>query len=341
MGREVVVAITKGKLDFGPWEQIFYGEFDGNRNKTGADQGDWGLGMRESSQVCQWPALSRAYRAPATRPHSNPARPLARMKISQAGGGDHRRVVGRKRNVRDVGGNAAPLCRGRRSPCGGARSPTRHRQSQRSAHRIDRPPRTGDPAGSITTTRWKLAQMSSISLSLERHSAFRALPHVAQDGRLQAAEAEIQIPFHLRRIPIGVSHARRWKRDRLVVAVARALVHDRPARVAQPEQLRDLVVGLPRRIIAGSSDALVVSRLCHDIQARVPARDNQRDERQRDLAMLKEQGLDVAGEVMHRQRAGDRARARATWRTTRRPAAIPRARAPASRRSRRDASGRS
>ena len=32
-GREVVVAITKGKLDFGPWEQIFYGEFDGNRAK--------------------------------------------------------------------------------------------------------------------------------------------------------------------------------------------------------------------------------------------------------------------------------------------------------------------
>lgn len=33
MGRETVVAITKGKLDFGPWEQIFYGEFDGCRNK--------------------------------------------------------------------------------------------------------------------------------------------------------------------------------------------------------------------------------------------------------------------------------------------------------------------
>ena len=32
-GREVVVAITKGKLDFGPWEQIFYGEFDGRRKK--------------------------------------------------------------------------------------------------------------------------------------------------------------------------------------------------------------------------------------------------------------------------------------------------------------------
>ncbi|MDY6836214.1 MAG: secondary thiamine-phosphate synthase enzyme YjbQ [Chloroflexota bacterium] len=33
MGREVVVAITDGRLDFGPWEQIFYGEFDGGRRK--------------------------------------------------------------------------------------------------------------------------------------------------------------------------------------------------------------------------------------------------------------------------------------------------------------------
>jgi len=33
MGREVVVAVTNGNLDFGPWEQIFYGEFDGRRKK--------------------------------------------------------------------------------------------------------------------------------------------------------------------------------------------------------------------------------------------------------------------------------------------------------------------
>jgi len=33
MGREVVVAVTNGQLDFGPWEQIFYGEFDGQRRK--------------------------------------------------------------------------------------------------------------------------------------------------------------------------------------------------------------------------------------------------------------------------------------------------------------------
>lgn len=33
MGREVVIAVTEGKLDFGPWEQVFYGEFDGRRKK--------------------------------------------------------------------------------------------------------------------------------------------------------------------------------------------------------------------------------------------------------------------------------------------------------------------
>lgn len=33
MGREVIIAVTKGRLDFGPWEQIFYGEFDGRRKK--------------------------------------------------------------------------------------------------------------------------------------------------------------------------------------------------------------------------------------------------------------------------------------------------------------------
>jgi thiamine phosphate synthase YjbQ (UPF0047 family) len=33
MGREVVIAVTQGKLDFGPWEQILYGEFDGRRDK--------------------------------------------------------------------------------------------------------------------------------------------------------------------------------------------------------------------------------------------------------------------------------------------------------------------
>lgn len=38
MGRETVVALTAGRLDFGPWEQLFYGEFDGRRKKRGAGQ---------------------------------------------------------------------------------------------------------------------------------------------------------------------------------------------------------------------------------------------------------------------------------------------------------------
>ena len=41
MGREVVVAVTGGKLDFGPWEQIFYGEFDGKRRKTSSGKNNW------------------------------------------------------------------------------------------------------------------------------------------------------------------------------------------------------------------------------------------------------------------------------------------------------------
>ncbi len=43
MGREVVVAVTGGKLDFGTWEQIFYGEFDGRRSKTSVGQDHWGI----------------------------------------------------------------------------------------------------------------------------------------------------------------------------------------------------------------------------------------------------------------------------------------------------------
>ena len=44
MGREVVVAITKGKLDFGPWEQIFYGEFDGTAAEAGVGEDHWRIG---------------------------------------------------------------------------------------------------------------------------------------------------------------------------------------------------------------------------------------------------------------------------------------------------------
>ena len=54
MGREVVVAITNGQLDFGPWEQIFYGEFDGRRRKRVLVKMAWAnkTSMMESWVVC-------------------------------------------------------------------------------------------------------------------------------------------------------------------------------------------------------------------------------------------------------------------------------------------------
>ena len=58
MGREVVVAITKGKLDFGPWEQIFYGEFDGHRAKRVLVKSH--RGVREAD--CQ-PPLRESWRS--------------------------------------------------------------------------------------------------------------------------------------------------------------------------------------------------------------------------------------------------------------------------------------
>ena len=48
MGREIVVAITAGKMDFGPWEQIFYGEFDGKRSKRVLGKDHWGIKPRIS-----------------------------------------------------------------------------------------------------------------------------------------------------------------------------------------------------------------------------------------------------------------------------------------------------
>ena len=54
MGREVVVAITDGRLDLGTWEQIFYGEFDGRRRKRRVDQGYRRLnGIQEAVSRCR------------------------------------------------------------------------------------------------------------------------------------------------------------------------------------------------------------------------------------------------------------------------------------------------
>jgi secondary thiamine-phosphate synthase enzyme len=51
VGREVVVAITDGRLDFGPWEQIFYGEFDGRRRKRVLVKDHRGIGAEPTRKV--------------------------------------------------------------------------------------------------------------------------------------------------------------------------------------------------------------------------------------------------------------------------------------------------
>ena len=62
MGREVVVAITNGQLDFGPWEQIFYGEFDGRRRKRVLVKIIGEGGRRPQGRPARW------YRSPGWPP---------------------------------------------------------------------------------------------------------------------------------------------------------------------------------------------------------------------------------------------------------------------------------
>ena len=74
MGREVVVAVTEGRLDFGTWERIFYGEFDGRRKKKGPGQDYRRIGSADTPGA--WPCR-RAYHRDrtATTIRANRSRP--------------------------------------------------------------------------------------------------------------------------------------------------------------------------------------------------------------------------------------------------------------------------
>ena len=74
-------------------------------------------------------------------------------------------------------------------------------------------------------------------------------PHMPKDGGLQAAEAEIEIAFQLRRVPVRVRQPRRRQRDGPIVSVFRQAIDHRTAGVAEAENLRHLVVRLARRIV--------------------------------------------------------------------------------------------
>ena len=91
MGREVVVAITDGKLDFGPWEQIFYGEFDGRRKKRVREAqlaglaGDIGLKIDAAATATFGFEVSGRYAIVLSRESTDPRLRLQMFKLSRQG----------------------------------------------------------------------------------------------------------------------------------------------------------------------------------------------------------------------------------------------------------------
>jgi hypothetical protein len=112
---------------------------------------------------------------------------------------------------------------------------------------------------------------------------------VLRDGRLQSAEAEIGS---------AVAHARDAEANGARVAVARELFDYRPARIAEPEHLRDLVVSLARRVVARAREHFVLARLRHEEEVRVPARDDEREGRVHNRRVIEDDGVDVAFDVV-------------------------------------------
>ena len=199
-----------------------------------------------------------------------------------------------------------------------------------------------------TTTRWKLAQMSAISWSgkrVDRPAVFsrtRRSTAVFRPLKLKSigADRRRQQAWRRgcgRRVAIGVRHAAasatRYARS---LPVARQPVDDRPAGIAEAEQLRHLVVRLARRIVARAAEQLVAAGLATRYRLVWPPDTTSTTAGSGSSPCCEHERFDVAGEVMdrherHAARPGD-----ATSRTTRRRAASRRARAPASPRPRRD-----
>ena len=99
-----------------------------------------------------------------------------------------------------------------------------------------------------------------------------------------------------------------------------ARVDDRTTRIPEPEKLGDLVVRLTRGIIPSPADPHVRAGRCHQVEARVAARNDEHDQRQFNVTMLEKQRFDMAGQVMdrhertiqrHRQRLSQTTRPRA------------------------------
>ena len=229
--------------------------------------------------------------------------------------------------------------------------PTLRAPSQRAASNVR-------SSSASTTTRWKLAQMSATSCGVrrgERRVVGRCRPAARRSARARAAdtavfsprEAEIHPPRDVGgSMPAGavgcgalrsacVSRARR-EIERAVVPLRATRSIDRPARIPEPEQLRHLVVRLPRRIVARAADrADSAPGFGHEIQAGVPARHDQHRRRQRHSPCASTSDSMCPARWCTGTTGMPRAQARPS-RTRRRRAASPPVPAPASPRPRRD-----
>jgi hypothetical protein len=97
-----------------------------------------------------------------------------------------------------------------------------------------------------------------------------------------------------------VRDSRLRKRNRSIVAARRTPVDDRPSRISEAKQLRDLVVRLSGGIVARAPEELVLARLRDAVETRVPPGYDEHDGGERHLAPLEHQRLDMAGKMVHR-----------------------------------------
>ena len=179
----------------------------------------------------------------------------------QAGGGNHRRIVGRQRQARHECRNLARVAAGAQLLAQAGCWPTRRRRcrcwrawNRRAASNVR-------SISALTTTRWKLAQISAISAS-------ESVSGRPASALVTCRSTAVFRPLKLKsRSPLRCGAFRSACVSRVVgSAIARSLplrgqpVDDRPAGIAEAEQLGDLVVRLARRIVARPADELVAGR---------------------------------------------------------------------------------
>ena len=264
-------------------------------------------------------------------------RRLAALEPAQPGGGNHRGVVGRERQRRHEDRQAlalAALGRVAAQPAVGRHAagdadaaraePARRleraidaasrRRRAESSRRSRRPPARSSGPASVGTA-------SPAATGTPRCCRWRTTA-VLRPEKLNSARC---------RAPAGTRAAARsgggglrsacvnrgrGRSHRVVASLARQAIDRRPARIAESQQLRHLVVRLARRVVARPADEPIHARLRHEIQTRVSARHDEDRRRQRDRRRARERSTRCARRGDARRRSACRAPRPRPWRTT-------------------------